>query len=169
MDNNRHITQPPMDSPWTSKICGLLMFLLWSFVSTGIGTLWGSILSWIAMVVIGSVLLALLSHYFLFGDIILTQEGIHRKRRLKTKDIPWSSIIHAIAMDYSNTKVLILVKTGGYKLTEKCSKGWFFFRNPVSTIFLPDDQFTRRFVTEYYGPLDFDLSANSGNHSKAND
>lgn len=156
MENKQHITQTRADSPWPTCVFAVVLIAAWFPIGNCVKTLWLLILAWIVWIVIGAVLWGLLSTYLFLGDIVLSPEGIRRTRRLKTKDVPWNDIIQAIAMEYGNENVLVLVKRGGYQWNGKVSRRWFFFRNPAKIIFLPDDQFTRRFVADYYGPLDFD-------------
>ena len=159
MGEDRYVTRPPaVDTYWSTTLCMILLLLIYYAVSYRIGTLWGAVLWWIAVVMGGGGLYALLCHYLLYGDIILTREGIHRDRRLKTPDVPWGQISQVTAMDYGNTKLLVLLKSGGKKIAKGNSKVGFFLRNSGKTILLPDDPYCRRAVAEFYGPVDLELS-----------
>lgn len=120
------------------------------------GSFWLGLLLTVAVGVPASYLLAAIDTYLLGSDIILTADGVETTGRIGAKKTPWDGFCQIGACQEDGTPVLVLVRSGGKPMGEKTLPDWFRFRNPGKLIYLPDDKFTRAFVAEYYGPLDFD-------------
>ena len=150
----KHITQRPITSPaW--MIFDLSMFLL-AVLATDKMSFWPGL----ALKLLVVILVALVTVHvdvFLFGtELMLSPDGIKTMGRIGTKQILWSDFIQAgtLTWDYTN----VLVRRGGRIMKERTPKRWFVYGNPGKLVFLPDDKFTRAYVAEFYGIIDFDLA-----------
>ena len=150
----KHITQRPIMTPaW--MIFDLSMFLL-AVLATDKMSFWPG-LALKLLVVILVVLVPVHVDVFLFGtELMLSPDGIKTMGRIGTKQILWSDFIQAGTLTWDYTNVLVLVRRGGRTMKELTPKRWFVYGNPGKLVFLPDDKFTRAYVTEFYGTIDFE-------------
>lgn len=150
-----HITNKPILSLWFYMGSLILTIHILAFTVS-----FQSLLLEVLFLVVVISLVSMVSVHielYLFGtEMILSDQGIETTGRIGAKITVWDDIIQAGALEQDATNVLVLVKRGGKPLGEKAMKKWFIFRNPGKLIWLPDDKFTRAFVEEYYGPLNFD-------------
>lgn len=121
-----------------------------AFADTG----WQKVLIFVAVLLAGT----LVEFVTAPSAVILTEEGIREKKGRKKKVTRWGEIIQVSAYTYDGKPALILVPADGYKLRKEDRLIQFYIRNRGKLICLPDKEIIRRFVAEYYGPLDIDLS-----------
>ena len=114
---------------------------------------WQKVLIFVAVLLAGIIV----EHATAPSAVILTEEGIREKKGRKKKMIRWDEIIQVSAYTYSWKPALILVPADGYKLQKEDRLIQFYMRNKGKLIYLPDEEITRRFVAECYGPLDVDM------------
>ena len=150
----KHITQRPIMTPvW--MIFDLSIFLL-AVLATDNMSFWPGL----ALKLLVVILVALVTVHvdvFLFGtELMLSPDGIKTMGRIGTKQILWSDFIQAGTLTWDYTNVLVLVRRGGRIMKERTPKRWFVYGNPGKLVFLPDDKFTRAYVTEFYGTIDFE-------------
>ena len=155
MEQKQHITTTPCFSPWYEYGSFFLFWFFYVVLTTRLfpgfaESFWGFPVS---ILVCGGASF-LLGMRFLWGDILLDERGVKCCRRIGNSFLRWEDIIQVAAIRHDATRVLVLVKKGGVPLKSTKDHLLFFLRNPRKLVFLPDDKFTRAFVTEFYGPVD---------------
>lgn len=111
------------------------------------------VLIFAAVLLLGTLLVTLIRQ----GIVTISPEGISEKSWKKKCKTPWNQIIQVFSYDYGGKPSLIFVKANGSKVHEAERMIRFYLRNIGKLVVLPDDQITRQFVLEYYGPLDYDF------------
>ena len=92
--------------------------------------------------------------------VILTAEGIYAYALFRGKPYPWNQIIQAGVLWRKNRtghfNEMILLKQSGSP--RKFRDDMFLLRNLRKTIHMEDNPEVRAYISQYYGPLDFDLA-----------
>lgn len=92
--------------------------------------------------------------------VILTETGIYSYTLFRNKIYPWNQIIQAgVLWRMGRTErfnEIVLLKQGGSP--RKFRDDLFLLRNLRKAIRMDDNPEVRAYISQYYGPLDFDLA-----------
>ena len=92
--------------------------------------------------------------------VILTEKGIYSYTIFRNKLCPWNQIIQVgVLWRVGRTErfnEIVLLKKGGSPRKFRDDK--FLLRNLRKTIHMDDNPEVRAYISQYYGPLDFDLA-----------
>ena len=92
--------------------------------------------------------------------VLLTEKGIYAYTLFRGKPYPWNQIIQAgVLWRVGRTErfnEIVLLKQGGSP--RKFRDDWFLLRNLRKAIGMDDNPEVRAYISQYYGPLDFDLA-----------
>lgn len=161
MNQNKHITQCSVMTPWYAWGTFFALWFLYSVLSGWLYARFGipedHFLGYTIGVIICGVIVMLVHRFLLEGDIILTDRGVQIRSRIR-RSCAWKNCAQVIAMRYDRDRILVLLRSGGSPMKSGEGSFLFFLRNPGKVIFLPDDKFTRAFVAAHYGALDLDLT-----------
>ena len=155
MEHRQHITQTPCFYPWFEYGSFFLFWFIYviltvRFLPNFAESFWRYP---VGILVCGGVTF-LLGMRFLWGDIILSEDGVKCCRRIGNRFLRWEDVIQVAAIRHDSTRILVLVEKGGTPLKSTRDHLRFFLLNPRKLVFLPDDKHTRAFVAEFYGPED---------------
>ena len=155
METKRYITQTPCFYPWFEYGSFFLFWFIYviltfRFLPSFAESFWRYP---VGILVCGGATF-LLGMRFLWGDIILSEDGVKCCRRIGNRFLRWEDVIQVAAIKHDNTQILVLVEKGGVPMKKPKSHFLFFLCNPRKLVFLPDDKHTRAFVAEFYGSED---------------
>ena len=95
-----------------------------------------------------------------YKKVILTEKGIYSYTLFRNKLYPWNQIIQAgVLWRVGRTErfnEIVLLKKGGSP--RKFRDDWFLLRNLRKTIHMDNNPEVHAYISQYYGPLDFDLA-----------
>ena len=155
METKRYITQTPCFYPWFEYGSFFLFWFIYviltfRFLPSFAESFW----RYPVGILVCGVVTFLLGMRFLWGDIILSEDGVKCCRRIGNRFLRWEDVIQVAAIKHDNTQILVLVEKGGVPMKKPKSHFLFFLCNPRKLVFLPDDKHTRAFVAEFYGSED---------------
>ena len=155
MDRKEHITTPPCFYPWFQYGSYFLTWLVYMAVTIPLFPRFAdSFWAFPVGIIVCGIVTFVVGMRFLWGDIILSEEGVKCCRRIGNRSLRWEDVIQVAAIRHDSTRILVLVEKGGTPLKSTRDHLRFFLLNPRKVVFLPDDKFTRSFVAEFYGPVD---------------
>ena len=155
MEKKQHITTPPCFYPWFQYGSYFLSWLLYMAVTIPLFPRFAdSFWAFPVGIIVCGIVTFLIGMRFLWGDIILSADGVKCCRRIRDRVLRWENVIQVAAIRYDATRILVLVQKDGIPMKNGKDRFRFFLRNPRKLVFLPDDKFTRAFVADYYGPED---------------
>ncbi len=92
--------------------------------------------------------------------VLLTEKGIYAYTLFRGKLYPWNQIVQAGVLwrvgRMERFNEIVLLKQGGSP--RKFRDDWFLLRNLRKTIHMDNNPEVRAYISQYYGPLDFDLA-----------
>ena len=143
----------PVRSFLSTYVVVLLSLLSFNGLKDFADTVWQKVMIFAAVILLGTVIVTLIKQ----GTATISPEGIAEKSWKKKRKTPWSEIVQVFSFAYEGKPALIFVKANGSKIHEEERVILFYLRNIGKLIILPDEQITRQFVADYYGPLDYDF------------
>ena len=153
MEKKQHITTPPCFYPWFQCGSYFATWLVYMAVTIPLFPRFAdSFWAFPVGIIVCGIVTFLIGMRFLWGDVILSAEGVKCCRRIRDRVLRREDVIQVAASRYDATRILVLVERGGFPMENGKDRFRFFLRNPRKVIFLPDDKFTRAYVAEYYGP-----------------